>query len=84
MKQIEGEERGFLLFVCNVNLNNYPEWTTNGGGWSYIYGFLMKLHMKKMHGNFVMEDKRMAKELFKEKATNHKLNFHSRCVWEAR
>jgi hypothetical protein len=28
-------------------------------------GFLMKLYMKKMHGGFLMEDERMAKELFK-------------------
>ncbi len=47
-------------------------------------GFLMKLHMKKMHGSFVMEDKRMAKALFKakDKEQNDKLNFHNRCVWE--
>jgi hypothetical protein len=29
-------------------------------------GFFMKLHMKKMHGSFVMKYKRMAKEFFKE------------------
>ncbi len=50
----------------------------------HLWGFLMKLHMKKMHGSFVMENKRMAKELFKaeDKEQNDKLNFHNRCVWE--
>jgi hypothetical protein len=48
-------------------------------------GFLMKLHMKKMHGSYVMKDKRMAKEFFKaeDRKQNDKLNFHTGCVWEA-
>jgi hypothetical protein len=28
------------MLVCNVSLNNYLEWTTNGGRWSHIYGVL--------------------------------------------
>jgi hypothetical protein len=45
----------------------------------------MELHMKKMHGSFVMADKRLAKELSKveDKEQNEKVNFHSRCVGEA-
>jgi hypothetical protein len=59
---------------------NYQWWKME----PHLWGFLMKLHMKKMHGSFVMENKRMAKELFKaeDKEQNDKLNFHNRCVWE--